>query len=342
MTDHPLTQLTLVRLREFVREPEAMFWTFVFPVLIAAGLGIAFRNRPADVLSVAVVGPELAAVFEGKPTLAVDRFADAEEARRALREGRVALVAERGPDGTVVYRYDDTNPEGRSARMLADETVQIAAGRTDPVGSSDELMREPGSRYFDFLIPGLLGMTLMGGSIWSLGFSIVDARRRKLLKRLVATPMPRQYFLLSYLLSRLAMLVVEVATILLFGTLVFGVPLRGPLVLLAGLCLTGALAFGAIGLLVSSRVRTIEAVSGLMNFVMLPMWVLSGVFFSSQRFPGAVQPVIKALPLTALIDGLRANMLQGAGLVQVAPQLGILGGWLVVCFLLALKLFRWR
>ena len=274
MTEHPLTQLTLVRLREFVREPEAMFWTFVFPVLIAAGLGIAFRNRPADVLSVAVVGPELAAVFEGKPTLAVDRFADAEEARRALREGRVALVAERGPDGTVVYRYDDTNPEGRSARMLADAAVQVAGGRTDPVGSSDELMREPGSRYIDFLIPGLLGMTLMGGSIWSLGFSIVDARRRKLLKRLVATPMPRQYFLLSYLLSRLAMLVVEVATILLFGTLVFGVPLRGPLVLLAGLCLTGALAFGAIGLLVSSRVRTIEAVSGLMNFVMLPMWVL--------------------------------------------------------------------
>jgi len=342
MTDHPLTQLTLVRLREFVREPEAMFWTFVFPVLIAAGLGIAFRNRPADVLTVAVVGPELAAVFEGKPTLAVERFGDAEEARRALRQGRVALVAERGPNGTVVYRYDDTNPEGRSARMLADEAVQVAAGRTDPVGSSDELMREPGSRYIDFLIPGLLGMTLMGGSIWSLGFSIVDARRRKLLKRLVATPMPRQYFLLSYLLSRLVMLVVEVATILLFGTLVFGVPLRGPLVLLAGLCLTGALAFGAIGLLVSSRVRTIEAVSGLMNFVMLPMWVLSGVFFSSQRFPGAVQPVIKALPLTALIDGLRANMLQGAGLVQLAPQLGILGGWLVVCFLLALKLFRWR
>ena len=342
MTEHPLTQLTLVRLREFVREPEAMFWTFVFPVLIAAGLGIAFRNRPADVSTVAVVGPDLAAVFEGKPTLAVERFGDAEEARRALRQGRVALVAERGPNGTVVYRYDDTNPEGRSARMLADAAVQVAAGRTDPVGSSDELMREPGSRYIDFLIPGLLGMTLMGGSIWSLGFSIVDARRRKLLKRLVATPMPRQYFLLSYLLSRLAMLVVEVATILLFGTLVFGVPLRGPLVLLAGLCLTGALAFGAIGLLVSSRVRTIEAVSGLMNFVMLPMWVLSGVFFSSQRFPGAVQPVIKALPLTALIDALRANMLQGAGFVQIAPQLGILSAWLIVCFVVALKLFRWQ
>jgi ABC-type multidrug transport system permease subunit len=147
---------------------------------------------------------------------------------------------------------------------------------------------------------------------------------------------------LSYLLSRLVMLVVEVGTILLFGTLVFGVPLRGSLVLLAALCVVGALAFGSIGLLISTRARTIEAVSGLMNFVMLPMWVLSGVFFSSQRFPDAVQPAIKALPLTALIDGLRANMLQGAGLLQLAPQFGILGAWLLVCFAVALKLFRWR
>jgi ABC-type multidrug transport system permease subunit len=342
MTDHPLTQLTLVRFREFLREPEAMFWTFIFPILIAAGLGIAFRNRPAEVLTVGVVGAELAAVLEADPSLAVEPFADVDAGQRALREGKVALLAARGPDRAIVYRYDDTNPEGRRARMLADEAVQLAAGRTDPVGSSDELMREPGSRYIDFLIPGLLGMTMMGGSIWSMGFSIVDARRRKLLKRLVATPMPRQYFLLSYLLSRLVMLVVEVGTILLFGTLVFGVPLRGSLVLLAALCVVGALAFGSIGLLISTRARTIEAVSGLMNFVMLPMWVLSGVFFSSQRFPDAVQPAIKALPLTALIDGLRANMLQGAGLLQLAPQFGILGAWLLVCFAVALKLFRWR
>jgi ABC-type multidrug transport system permease subunit len=218
----------------------------------------------------------------------------------------------------------------------------VAAGRTDPVAADDELVREPGSRYIDFLIPGLLGMTLMGGSIWSMGFSIVDARRRKLLKRLMATPMPRPYFLLSYLLARLVMLVFEIGAILLFATLVFGVPLRGSLVLLVGLCLAGALAFGAIGLLLSSRAKTIEAVSGLMNFVMLPMWVLSGVFFSSQRFPDVVQPAIKALPLTALIDGLRANMLQGAGPLDVAPQLGILGAWLVACFAVALKLFRWR
>ena len=288
MTDHPLTQLTLVRFREFLREPEALFWTFIFPILIAVGLSIAFETRPVEVLAIGVVGSDLTAVFEEEPALAVEAFADTEVGQRALREGQVALLAERGPGRTVVYYYDDTNPEGRRARMLADEAVQVAAGRTDPVSARDELMREPGSRYIDFLIPGLLGMTLMGGSIWSMGFSVVDARRRKLIKRLVATSMPRHYFLLSYLLSRLVLLVVEVGLILLFGTLVFGVPLRGPFVLLAGLCLVGALAFGAIGLLICTRARTIEAVSGLMNFVMLPMWVLSGVFFSSQRFPDAV------------------------------------------------------
>ena len=112
-------------------------------------------------------------------------------AEAALRTGKVALVAEPGADGAVVYRYDDTNPEGRTARMLADRAMQRAAGRLDPVAGSDQIMREPGSRYIDFLIPGLLGMNLMGSAIWGMGFAIVDARRKKLMKRLVATPMPR-------------------------------------------------------------------------------------------------------------------------------------------------------
>jgi ABC-type multidrug transport system permease subunit len=226
--------------------------------------------------------------------------------------------------------------------MRVDNAVQQSAGRTDPVAAQDRLMREPGSRYIDFLVPGLLGMTLMGGSIWSMGFAIVDARRRKLMKRLVATPMSRPYFLLSFLLSRLAMLVIEVGAFLGFAVLVFGVPVRGSLGLIAGVCVFGTLAFGALGLLISSRVRTIEAASGLMNLTMLPMWILSGVFFSSQRFPDAVQPIISALPLTALNDALRATMLQGATLVQIGPQIGVLAAWLLVCFPLALKLFRWR
>jgi ABC-type multidrug transport system permease subunit len=341
MNDHPLFQLTLVRFREFIREPEALFWVFGFPLLLAAGLGLAFRNTPAEVVGIGVVGANDSA-FAQAPSLEVDTFGTVADGLQALREGRIALLVEHPADGSVLYHYDDTNPEGRDARMRADIAVQQNAGRTDPVAARDELMREAGSRYIDFLVPGLLGMNLMGGAIWSMGFAIVDARRRKLLKRLIATPMPRHHFLLSFLISRLVMLVLEVGAFIGFAVLVFGVPVRGSLALIAGICVLGSLAFGALGLLISSRVRTIEAASGLMNVTMLPMWILSGVFFSSQRFPDAVQPFISALPLTALNDALRATMLQGATFAQITAQLGVLAAWLLVCFPVALKLFRWR
>ncbi len=341
LADHPLVQLTLVRFREFWREPEAMFWVFVFPVLLAAGLGIAFRNRPPDVLRVAVIAPRLAASLRAEKLLDVEELSPP-AGEEALRTGKVALLIEPGPGSAVVYHYDDTNPEGRNARTLADRAIQRSAGRVDPVPAGDRIMREPGSRYIDFLIPGLLGLNLMGSAMWGLGFAIVDARRKKLMKRLVATPMPRHYFLLSFLFARLLLLVAEVGVLVAFGALVFDVPVRGSMVDLAALCVLGSLAFSALGLLVASRVETIEAASGLMNFVMLPMWVLSGVFFSAQRFPAALQPAIKALPLTALIDALRANMLQAAPFTQLVPQLAVLGVWLALSFVLALKLFRWR
>jgi len=226
--------------------------------------------------------------------------------------------------------------------MLADQAIQRASGRQDPVAGNDRIMREPGSRYIDFLIPGLIGMGIMGNAVWGLGFAIVDARRKKLLKRIIATPMPKHYYLLSFLFWRLLLLVVEVGVPLAFGALVFGVPLRGSALALIAISILGALAFSALGLLVASRVKTIEAISGLANATMVPMWIVSGVFFSSQRFPDLVQPLIKALPLTAVIDALRANMLQGAGFAQMVPQAAVLGAWLVVCFGLALKLFRWR
>ena len=340
LSDKPLAQLTMVRFYEFLREPEALFWVFLFPIILAAGLGLAFRNRPADVLRVAAVTPQVATALRQEKLLDVQEM-DHINAQAALEAGKVALIAEPG-NGGVVYQYDDTNPEGRTARMLADRAVQRAAGRADPVKSGDLLLREPGSRYIDFLLPGLLGMNIMGSSIWSLAFGVVDARRKKLLKRLIATPMPRHEFLLSFLLSRLSMLVVEVSTLLGFGILVFGVPLRGSLVSFASLCVIGSLSFSSLGLLIASRVRTIEGVSGLTNSIMMPMWIVSGVFFSAQRFPELLQPVIKALPLTAIIDALRANMLQGAGLAQLWPEVAVLGVWLVVCFTLALKLFKWK
>jgi len=338
---HPLIQLTLVRFREFIREPEAIFWVFGFPIILAAGLGIAFRNRPAEVLQIAAVTPQLASPLRAEKLLSVRELPQA-QAETELRNGKVALVAEPGSSGGVVYRYDDTNPEGRSARMLADRALQRAAGRQDPIGSSDTIMREPGSRYIDFLVPGLLGMNLMGSAVWGMAFGIVDARRKKLIKRLMATPMPREYYLLSFVLSRLLLLVLEVGAVLGFAVLVFHVPVRGSLAALAFFCVLSSMSFCALGLLIASRVEAIEAASGMTNAVMMPMWICSGVFFSAQRFPNLMQPLIKALPLTAVIDALRANMLQGAATAQLAPQAAVLSGWLVICFFVALKLFRWR
>jgi ABC-type multidrug transport system permease subunit len=313
---------------------------------LAAGLGVAFRNRPPEVTKIGSVSTSLRSALASEKLLDVTEFDGEAAAEQALLTGKIALLIEAGSvgqsAGQVVYRYDDTNPDARNARMLADNAIQRAAGRSDPVASSESLVREPGSRYIDFLLPGLLGMNLMGSGIWGLVFAIVDARRKKLMKRLIATPMPRHYYLLSFLLSRLGLLVVEVALLAGFGSLVFQVPMRGSLASLALLCVIGSLSFSAIGLLISSRLQTIEAASGVSNLVMMPMWVLSGVFFSAQRFPAAVQPIIHALPLTALIEALRANMLQGAPLSNLAPQLGILGAWMVASFLMALKLFRWR
>jgi ABC-type multidrug transport system permease subunit len=336
----------LVRYREFFREPEAVFWVFVFPVLLTAGLGIAFRNQAPPVTSVAVVGGTPATdsarvALEAAGGITVQTLTDS-AADEALRTGRVSLVVAPDPEGAVEYRYDNDRPEGRTARLQVDAAVQAAAGRSDPVNASERLVSEPGARYVDFVVPGLLGMNLMGSGIWGLGFAIVDSRRKKLLKRLIATPMSRTQYLASFVLSRLTMLIVEVGVLLGFAALVFGVPIRGSLLVLGVVCLLSALAFSALGLLIASRAQTVEGVSGLMNLVMLPMWIFSGVFFSASRFPGPLQPFIQVLPLTAVNDALRATMLEGAGLPRLAPELAVIGGWLAISFFLALRLFRWR
>jgi len=337
----PIVQLTLTRIREFLREPEAVFWALLFPILLTTGLGIAFRSRPVDVLNVGATDQGIADSFRRQPGLAVTTFLP-DEGRDALRTGKLALLASRGPNGSVVFDFDDTNPDARAARALADEAVQRAAGRSDPVAVQDRQLRDAGSRYVDFLVPGLVGLGIMSNALWGLGFSIVDARRRHLTKRLLATPMPRRDYLLSYLLWRMLILWAEVGVPIGFGIVAFGVPVRGPVIDLVLLCVLSSLACSALGLLLASRARTIEGISGLVNLVQVPMWILSGVFFSARRFPAVVQPFISALPLTAIVDALRAHMLQGASLAQLAPQIGVLTGWLIACFVLALKLFRWR
>jgi len=335
-----LYQLSMLRFRLTLREPEAIFWVFIFPILLAVGLGIAFRNRPADVLQVGATTSQLTRALAADEGLTATTM-DEPTGTRALATGSILLLAIQQPDG-VAYRYDDSNPDARTARLLADRAIQTAAGRREAVSSVNQQIHEPGARYIDFVVPGLLGMNLMGSAIWGIGFSIVEARQKKLLKRLVASPMRRWQFLAAYLISRLAMLILEVAAFLGFARLMFAVPFRGSLWQLALLCVLASLSFSALGLLVSSRARTMEAASGLMNLVMLPMWILSGVFFSASRFPSVIQPVVRALPLTAAIDALRGNMLQGMNLGQMMAPIAILLAWVAIPFAVSLCIFRWR
>ncbi|MEZ5416600.1 MAG: ABC transporter permease [Vicinamibacterales bacterium] len=339
---HPLRELTLVRIREFLREPEAVFWVFFFPIMMTCALGIAFRASGDEPVVVGVApgadASALSAALERAGGFRV-RPIPSTDVDRALRDGLVHVFVTPGSPPT--YRFDPARAESRVARLAVDDVLQAAAGRREAFVPREDAARAVGSRYIDWLVPGLLGMNIMGTGMWSTSFAIVTARTRKLLKRLAATPMPRRDYLASLLLSRLVYLVGEAALLLAFAWLVFGVANHGSLVALATVCLVGAFAFGGLALLASSRARTVEAVSGVLNLVMVPMWVFSGVFFASSNFPEAMQPFVQALPLTALNDALRAVMNDGQGLSALWRELALLVAWGGVSFAAALRLFRW-
>jgi ABC-type multidrug transport system permease subunit len=336
-----------VRMKELRREPEVIFWVFGFPILLALGLGIAFRDKPADRTSVVIVsgaGAENAlSMIQHSPASASIRadLLDENTALRGFRLGKYDLVIRPDENGAYQYRYDPARPESVLARSVVDDALQTMAGRKNPVSTSIVTSSEPGSRYIDFLIPGLLGMNLMNGAMWGIGFAIVDMRQRKLLKRFVATPLRRSDFLLALLSSRFVLMLIEVALLLGFGVIAFHMRILGSLwsILLIGAI--GAISFCALGLLTASRAQKIESASGIMNLVMMPMWIFSGVFFSGERFPAAVQPLIKALPLTALNDALRATILEGASLASQSGRIMVMALWAVLTFALALRWFRW-
>lgn len=337
----PLLELTLVRVKEFLREPEAVFWTFLFPILLAVCLGLAFREKPPDRVPVGVVeapgGAELRERLSRSPGLVVRGYSEG-SGREALRAGAISLLVVPGSPPT--FRLDPTRPDARAARLEVDEALR-SGGQPAPDAARVEEVREPGARYIDFLMPGILGLNVMM-AMWGLGFSIVSARLKNLLKRLVATPMSRADYLLSQILARLLSLPLEVALVLGFARLAYGITVRGSLAAFWALLLAGVFAFSGLGLLLASRTRTIEGLSGLMNLIMLPMWMVSGVFFSYERFPDSALPLIRALPLTALNDGLRAVINQGAGLPETALPLFCLAAWGAVSFAVALRVFRWR
>lgn len=341
-----LFELTRARVLLFLREPEALFWVFVFPIVLAAVLGFAFRNagvKPSVVGVMAVAGhAELLAAFERDEHLEAEVFEERETADKKLFRGAVDVLVVATDDGPPHLTYDPRRNEAETARVRVMRAIELH--ERDGLGAVLEVteIEEAGSRYVDFLFPGLLGMNLMGTGMWGIGFAIADIRRRKLLKRLIVTPMRRSSFFLSFIFSRLVFLILEVVALVLVGATLLGVPFRCGVIDFMLLSFVGAFTFAGLGVLVASRAKTIEGVSGLMNLVMMPMWLGSGVFFPYERFPEVIQPVLWLLPLTGLNDALRALLLDGESLFSQAPELLVQVGWGGLTFFLALKIFRWE
>jgi hypothetical protein len=342
----PLVELTLMRLREVTREPGVLFWAFGFPNLMAIVLGLAFRAKAPEPAAVGVLPGVPAEVTRALAAGGLEpRAIDEAAARAGLRAGRLDVVVAPAPgptgDRRVAYRFDPARLPARTGRAEVDDILQRAAGRRDARPVRDQPVRERGARYIDFLIPGIIGMTLMMGSMWGVGWALVSMRVRRLLKRLQAAPMRRRDLLLAYGIARLLVISVELVVILALARLLFDVRVTGSWPALLLTSLGGAASFAGIAILTASRAQNNETMSGLMNLVMMPMFIVSGVFFSASHFPAALQPVIALLPLTALCDGLRSVMLDGGGLAAVAKPLAVLTAWGAACFALGLRIFRW-
>jgi ABC-type multidrug transport system permease subunit len=339
----PWLQMWLAREREFFREPGVLFWVFGFPLLLAVVLGLAFRGRGPERASVVVAdegdSAAVARALSSAPTLDAARLPPP-EAEARLHRGAALVLVRPGPPATLVH--DPSRPGAASAVAAVRDALERQAGRKDLLATREERVSAPGQRYIDFLIPGLLGMSLMGGGIWGVGWALVTMRIRRLLKRFAATPMSRPAFLASFGIHRVIVSVVETAFLMTFGLLAFDVRIRGSVVDFALVALCGTLAFSGLGLAIASRAQNSETANGLMNLASLPMWVLSGVFFSPSNFPDWMRPFVDALPLTALNDGLRAIANDGAGISACLGQVAILAAWGVGCFLLSLRWFRWQ
>ena len=344
-TPSPLKELIKARIREFLREPGYVFWVFGFPLLMAIGLGLAFRSKAPEPPRIAVtlaVAPETARALTSSKRLNTERLARS-DAERALARTKVDLIVDQpDPSRPVVLKLDTAQEKSLLARAITEDVLQRAAGRQDVLKVDEHQVSEKGSRYVDFLLPGLIGLNLMGSSMWGIGFNLVLARKRKLLRRYAVTPMRRSHFLLSYFFSRSMFLVMELAVLIGFGKLIFGTHIQGSFPALIIAAVFGAAAFAAIGFLIGARLQSTEVAGGWMNFVQLPMWLLSGSFFSYERFPHWLQFPIKLLPLTAANDSLRRIYNEAGSLSSVSFELAVLAAWSLIGFTVALRIFRWQ
>lgn len=363
----PIVQLILIQLREFYREPGILFWAFVFPIAMAWGLGIAFTHKIEQKRNIAFIEctaqpdtqfRKILNRFSKTDTALVNgikysirigndkigytnfRFMPAtwENARKHLKSGSILLIIEE-KEGKLLYHYDPFSSEAQLTYMQLSSFINKGSS----IESEAEIrpLTQKGSRYIDFLIPGLIAMDLMMSTLWGISYSLIEKRSKKLLRRMVATPMKKSSFLFAQLIARLILNIFEALILFVFANYYFGFTLEGKFVTLVILYLSGMLCFTGISILLSSRTSNTYVGNGLINAIVMPMTVLSGIFFSYHNFPDVVLPYIQAFPLTMLADGLRGIFIEGTGLKEIILPSLVLSGIGITTFITGLKIYKW-
>ncbi|MEI7724051.1 MAG: ABC transporter permease, partial [Bacteroidota bacterium] len=331
ISNSQLVQLILANIKELIREPGVLFWGIIFPILMSLGLGVAFTKKKDVVTNIAVIGQNhliyqpsdsaslLLSFFltnkavsgqdhQGhitrKLTIQDDKLGSTtfifqaltwKEAMILLKRGNLNIVLDE-KSGLVQYHFDPMNPDAQLAYLKLSKLLN-APGIVAKNGNTDvEPLTVGGTRYIDFLVPGLIAMGVMMSCMWGVSYAIIERRSKKLLRRMVATPMKRSNFLIALITVRVLMNFVEAGLLVLFAWLAFNITIQGSIPAALALFIAGNFAFAGISIFISSHTAKTEIGNGLINALSMPMMVLSGVFFSYHNFPEWSIPVIQKFP----------------------------------------------
>lgn len=348
MLNKSMIEQIKVRWREFRREPSAFFWVMFMPLLWMLALGFTFSKPKPETYGIGWLSPVTPSAWTAElhTTLAQDpmtllKEGSVEQLQTKMMRGEIALVLQATADQKIRYQLDQTNPEAVRAQKYVDDLLQRASGRQDVITSQSDTITVEGGRYVDFLIPGLLGLSIMTTSLHGIGMTIVSNRKENLLKRYLATPLRAYEYIVSHLIGRMLILSIEFAVVMITGFIIFQFKIYGGYGSFIAFTILGAGAFTSIALLCASRTRSTPMIAGLTNLISLPMMLLSGVFFSKNNFPEWLRAVTDYLPLTALNDGLRKIALEGMSLAQIGFEIAVLSCYLIVPAVLSTRLFKW-
>ncbi|MEI6436161.1 MAG: ABC transporter permease [Bacteroidota bacterium] len=382
ISNNQLWQLILANIRELIREPGVLFWGIIFPILMSLGLGVAFTKKRDVITNIAVIGENhiminpsgnnpsdtasaiLSFLQHNKAVLSRDkagiwfrkliapddklgntsfifRAMDNKEAMTLLKRGNLNMILDE-KDGQLQYHFDPMNPDAQLTYLKLSRLFGIAGVAAHETNTEIDPLTVEGTRYIDFLVPGLIAMGVMMSCMWGVSYAIIERRSKKLLRRMVATPMKRSNFLIALITVRILMNFVEAGLLILVAWLVFHVSIQGSILALATLFVSGNIAFAGIAVLLASHTAKTEIGNGLINAISMPMMVLSGIFFSYHNFPEWSIPFIQKFPLTMMADGIRSIMIEGAGFTETVTPVAILALTGIVFFIAGMKIFRWH